>query len=60
MWTRFDRLNAADALGYAVRLQVKGVRQDPLMFQALISLLQDKEEPVRATSAGILAPLYEP
>jgi hypothetical protein len=55
-----DRLNAADALGYAVRLQVKGVRQDPLMFQALISLLQDKEEPVRATSAGILAPLYEP
>ncbi len=56
----FDRLNATDAIGYAVRLQVKGVRQDPLMFQALISLLQDKEEPVRATAAGILAPLYEP
>ncbi len=55
-----DRLNATDAIGYAVRLQVKGVRQDPPMFQALISLLQDKEEPVRATAAGILAPLYEP
>ncbi len=55
-----DRLNATDAIGYAVRLQVKGVRQDPPMFQALISLFQDKEEPVRATAAGILAPLYEP
>ena len=56
----FDRLNATDALGYAVRLQVKGVRQDPPMFQALVSLLQDKEEPVRSTASGILAPLYEP
>ena len=54
-----DRLNATDAIGYAVRLQVKGVRQDPPMFQALVSLLQDKDEPVRSTAAGILAPLYE-
>ena len=54
-----DRLNAADAIGYAVRLQVKGVPQDPPMFQALVSLLQDKEEPVRSTAAGTLAPLYE-
>src|SRR5262245_66398055 len=42
-----DRLNATDALAYAVRLQVKGVRQDPPMFQALVSLLQEKEEPIR-------------
>lgn len=55
-----DRLNATDAIGYAVGLQVKGVRQDPPMFQALVSLLQDKDEPVRSTAAGILAPLYEP
>jgi TPR repeat protein len=54
-----DRLDAADAIGYAVRFQVKGVRQDPAMFQALISLLQDKEEPLRATAAGIMAPLYQ-
>jgi TPR repeat protein len=61
-----DRLNATDAIDYAVRLQVKGVRQDPPLFQALVSLLQDlvsllqdKEEPVRSTAAGILAPLYE-
>ncbi len=55
-----DRLNAADAIGFAVRLQVRGVRQDPPMFQALLSLLQNKVEPVRSTAVGILAPLYEP
>jgi TPR repeat protein len=55
-----DRLNAADAIGYALRLQVKGARQDPPMFRALVALLQDKEEPIRAAAAGILAPLYEP
>jgi len=55
-----DRLNATDALGYAVRLQVRGVRQDPPMFQALISLLADKEEPVRASANAILAPVYQP
>jgi hypothetical protein len=55
-----DRLNATDAIGYAVRFQVKGVRQDPPMFQALVSLLQEKDEPVRSTAAGILAPVFEP
>jgi hypothetical protein len=54
-----DRLNATDAIGYAVRFQVKGVRQDPPMFRALVSLLQEKEEPIRSTVAGILAPVYE-
>ena len=55
----FDRVDATDAIAYAVRLQIRGVRQDPPMFQALISLLHDKEEPVRATAAGTLAPIYE-
>ena len=55
-----DRLNATDAIGYAVRLQVRGVRQDPPMFQALVSLLADKEEPVRASANAILAPVYQP
>jgi hypothetical protein len=54
-----DRLNATDAIGYALRFQVKGVRQDPPLFRALVGLLQDKEEPVRSTAAGILAPVYE-
>jgi TPR repeat protein len=56
----FDRVNATDALGYAVRLQVKGVRQDPAMFRALVALLQDKEEPVRSAANLSLAPAWEP
>ncbi len=55
-----DRLRAVDALGQAVKLQVQGVRQDPPMFQALVSLLGDKDEPVRSTASVILAPLYQP
>jgi TPR repeat protein len=55
-----DRLSAVDALGQAVKLQVKGVRQDPPMFQALVSLLADKDEPVRSTASVILAPIYQP
>ena len=55
-----DRLDATDALAYAVKLQVKGVRQDPPMFAALISLMSEKkEEPVRATAALTLAPIWE-
>ena len=34
-----DRLNATDAIGYALRLQVKGVRQDPPMFEALFETM---------------------
>jgi hypothetical protein len=55
-----DRISATDGLGYAVRFQVRGVRQDPPMFQALIALLTDKEEPVRASANAILAPIYQP
>jgi hypothetical protein len=55
-----DRVSATDALGYAVRLQVRGVRQDPPVFQALIALLADKSEPVRASATTILAPVYQP
>jgi TPR repeat protein len=55
-----DRISATDALGYAVRLQVRGVRQDPPIFAALVSLLSDKEEPVRASANAILAPVYQP
>jgi Sel1 repeat-containing protein/HEAT repeat protein len=55
-----ERLSATDALGYAVRLQVRGVRQDPPMFRALVSLLTDKNEPVRASASVILMPVYQP
>jgi len=55
-----DRINAADGLGYAVRFQAKGVRQDPAMFAALVALSQDKHEHVRAPAVAALAPAYEP
>ena len=54
-----DRLSAIDALGYAVRFQVKGVRQDPHIFAALIDLLQDKDEEARVMAANILAPIRD-
>ena len=38
----FDRVNAADALAFAVRYQVSGARLDPAMFQALVSLSRTK------------------
>ena len=55
-----DRISAVDAIGYAVRLQVRGVRQDPPMFQALVALLSDTNEPIRASANVILAPVYQP
>jgi hypothetical protein len=55
-----DRVSATDGLGYAVRFQVRGVRQDPPMFRALVALLADKAEPVRASANAILAPVYQP
>ena len=54
-----DRLSAIDALGYAVRFQVKGVRQDPHIFAALIDLLRDKDEEARVMAANILAPIRD-
>ena len=54
-----DRLSAIDAIGYAVRFQVKGVRQDPALFAALIDLLQDKDEEARVMAANILAPIRD-
>jgi len=56
-----DRLSATDGIVYAVRFQVKGIRQDPQLFKALVSLAtgQEKEEPVRSTASLALAPLYE-
>src|SRR5262249_29903039 len=51
-----DRIGAVDALVYAVRYQVKGVRQDPPMFKALVKLLDDKNEEVRVMASNILAP----
>ncbi len=54
-----ERLSAIDAIGYAVRFQVKGVRQDPALFALLIDLLQDKDEIARTMANNILAPIRD-
>ncbi len=54
-----DRIAAIDAIGYAVRFQVKGVRQDPNLFRALVDLLQDTDEEARTMAANILAPIRD-
>jgi TPR repeat protein len=51
------RLEAADRLAYAVKLQATGVQQDPPMFRSLVSLLSEKEEPLRAIAFLSLAPI---
>lgn len=53
------RVDAADALAEAVKLQAAGVQQDPPMFKALIELLSDENEPVRAIAFLALAPIRE-
>ena len=54
-----DRVGAADAIVYATRLQLKGVRQDPAMFKALVTLLDDKDEQLRTIAANTLAPIRD-
>src|SRR3954447_23077108 len=53
------RLDAADALGQAVKLQAAGVPQDPPMFRALVSLLGERETnaPLQAAAYIALAPV---
>ena len=55
-----DRVSAVDAIGLAVRFQVKGVRQDPPMFRALVSLLDAKDDELRVMVSNILAPIRDP
>jgi hypothetical protein len=53
------RLDAADGLVQAVKLQAAGVPQDPPMFKALVSLLDEegKNEPLQAAAYIALAPI---
>jgi TPR repeat protein len=53
------RLDAADGLIQAVRLQATGVPQDPPMFRALVALLHErrKNEPLQAAAYIALAPI---
>jgi hypothetical protein len=53
------RVGAADAIVYATRLQLKGVRQDPAMFKALVALLDDNNEELRTMAGNTLAPIRD-
>ena len=53
------RLDAADGLGQAVKLQATGVQQDPAMFRALVSLLSEKNPALHAAAYIALAPVRQ-
>jgi hypothetical protein len=54
-----DRAGAVDGIASAVRFQIRGVRQDPALFKALIALLTDKNEELRTMAANVLAPVRD-
>lgn len=54
-----DRVDAADAVVHAARLQIKGVRQDPALFRALVTLLGDSNEELRTMAANTLMPIRD-
>ncbi|HXB70944.1 MAG TPA: hypothetical protein VNY05_22100 [Candidatus Acidoferrales bacterium] len=54
-----DRAGAVDGIASAVRFQIKGARQDPALFQALITLLTDTNEELRTMAANLLAPIRD-
>ena len=54
-----DRVNAADGIVQAVRLQIRGVRQDPELFRALVVLLTDKNEELRTMASNTLSPIRD-
>jgi TPR repeat protein len=53
------RVEATDAIVQAVRLQIKGYRQDPALFGALIKLLNDQNEDLRVMANYTLAPIRD-
>lgn len=55
-----DRVNAAAALVEAARFQIKGVQQDAGLFQALVAMLEDKDEEIRTIAGNALMPIRDP
>jgi hypothetical protein len=54
-----DRINAADGIVLAAKLQIRGVRQDPELFKALVALLTDKNEELRTMAGNTLEPIRD-
>lgn len=55
-----DRVNAAAAIVEAARFQIKGVQQDAGLFQALVAMLEDKDEEIRTIGGNALMPVRDP
>ena len=55
-----DRVSAADAVVEAARFQIKGVQQDAGLFQALVAMLEDKNEEIRTIAGNALMPIRDP
>lgn len=56
-WDVAERSLAVDAIGVAVKMQVRGYYQDPPLFKALITLLDDDDAGLRAKAFAILSPI---
>jgi TPR repeat protein len=56
---QMDRVAAVDGLISASRLQITGAIQDPALFRALVSLLDDKDEELRTMASNFLAPVRD-
>ena len=54
-----DRIAAADGIVFAARLQVRGVRQDPQLFKALVALLGDQNQELKMMATNTLAPIRD-
>lgn len=54
-----DRVSVADAIVEAGRFQLRGVRQDAILFQALVGMLEDKDEEIRTIATNTLMPIRD-
>ncbi|MCC6367085.1 MAG: sel1 repeat family protein [Bryobacterales bacterium] len=54
-----DTASAVDGLAQSVRFQVNGVRQDPPVFEALVAMLESKDEELRVMASNVLAPIRD-
>lgn len=54
-----DRVAATDGIVQAARLQIRGVRQDPQLFKALVTLLNDPNQELKMMATNTLAPIRD-
>jgi hypothetical protein len=56
-WDLTERGLAVDGIGAAVKLQIGGAFQDPPLFKALVTLLDDPDLTLRTKAFAILSPI---